>query len=132
MTNLRPGTLALVLAASIAGGCAGDRSIAPTEMRGGVMTDWYEHRTLYTNSNDPANPPSSTCTSAYCMWQWPPFTPVGGAGARGDLTIFKRADGTLQFAHKGKPLYFYIGDTTTGDKTGDGRNNGVWRVVTVN
>jgi len=105
MTKLRPGTLALVLAASIAGGCAGDRPIAPTEMRGGVMTDWYEHRTLYTNSNDATNPTSSTCDSAYCTWQW---------------------------AYKGKPLYFYVGDTKTGDKTGDGRNNGVWRVVTAN
>lgn len=128
MTKLRPLTPILLLAAAVAAGCAGDRPMAPTEMRGGVLTDWYEHRTLYTFDRDSTNPPSSACTSAYCMWQWPPFTTAGGGSPRGDLTIVKRPDGVMQWAYKGKPLYFYVGDQKTGDKTGDGRN-GVWHVV---
>jgi predicted lipoprotein with Yx(FWY)xxD motif len=34
----------------------------------------------------------------------------------------------LQWAYKGKPLYFWVKDQKPGDKTGDGFNN-VWRVV---
>jgi predicted lipoprotein with Yx(FWY)xxD motif len=128
MTKLRPLTPILLLGAAVAGGCAGDRPMAPTEMRGGMMTDWYEHRTLYTFDRDSTNPPSSACTSAYCTWQWPPFRPLPGDRPMGDLTIFKNADGSQQWAYKGKPLYFYVGDQKTGDKTGDGRN-GVWHVV---
>jgi len=60
--------------------------------------------------------------------RWPPFRPNDSERARGDWTIFKRADGSLQWAYQGKPVYYFAGDQKTGDKTGDGVN-GVWRVL---
>ena len=128
MSKLRATTFVLVLAGTVAAGCAGNRPSATAEMRNGMMTDWYEHKTLYTYDKDSTNPPQSTCTSAYCSWQWPAFRPLPGDSPRGDFTVIKREDGTLQWAYKGKPLYFYTGDQNTGDKTGDGRN-GVWHVA---
>jgi predicted lipoprotein with Yx(FWY)xxD motif len=129
MRKLRLSTLGLLLATSIAAGCAGDRMFAVAEPGAGVMTDWYDHRTLYTFAADPTNPPSSACVSAYCEWQWPPFRVLPGERARGDFTIIKRADGTQQWAYKGKPLYFYVGDRSYGAKTGEGLGGGVWQTV---
>ena len=39
-----------------------------------------------------------------------------------------RADGTAQWAYKGKPLYTWIKDGKPGDRTGDGVNN-AWRIA---
>lgn len=92
------------------------------------MTDWYEHRTLYTFDRDSTNPTRSVCTTAYCEMNWPPFRPTAGERARGDYTIINRDDGTSQWAYKGKPLYFFSKDTKTGERLGNDVN-GVWHVV---
>jgi predicted lipoprotein with Yx(FWY)xxD motif len=127
MNTFRSGTFALLLAAAILGGCAGDRVTAPAEMRNGVLTDWYSHQTLYTFDKDPTNPTRSVCNDA-CAVNWPPFRPSATDRPTGDFTIFKRDDGSLQWAYKGKPLYTYVKDTKTGDRLGEGVN-GVWQVV---
>ena len=36
-----------------------------------------------------------------------------------------RDDGSVQATYLGRPLYFYVSDTTPGDSTGEGVN-GVW------
>jgi predicted lipoprotein with Yx(FWY)xxD motif len=127
MTKLRFSSSLLVLTAALAGGCASDRVVAPAEMRGGVMTDWYSHKTLYTFDKDSTNPTRSAC-NAECAVKWPPFRPSEADRSRGDYTIFKRDDGSSQWAYMGKPLYFFVGDQKTGDKTGEGVG-GVWHVV---
>jgi predicted lipoprotein with Yx(FWY)xxD motif len=101
--------------------------VAPAETRGGVLTDWNTHRTLYTYDRDSSNPPRSEC-NAECATRWPPFRATEGERAVRGYTTFKREDGSLQWAYEGKPLYFHAGDQKTGDKTGDGVN-GVWRVA---
>ena len=126
MKAIRPTGAALLIAATL-GGCVGDRIVAPAETRGGMLTDWYSHKTLYTFDKDTADPTRSTC-NADCAVKWPPFRPNEGERAVRDYTIFKRDDGSRQWAYKGKPLYFYVGDTKVGDKSGDGAN-GVWHVV---
>ena len=118
---------ALVVSVLLLVGCAGDRMVAPAEMRGGVMTDGYGHKTLYTFDRDTANPTQSNCTGE-CLVRWPPFRPTEGERARGDWTIFKRADGSSQWAYQGKPVYFFAGDQKTGDRNGEGVN-GVWRAL---
>ena len=129
-TLRRNGAILALATAAALGGCASDRVVAPAEMRGGTLTDWYSHRTLYTYDKDSTNPPSSACTGQ-CAVNWPPFTPrEGDRGAR-DFTIIKRADGTEQWAYQGKPLYFYVGDKKTGDKNGEGLGGGAWHAVTV-
>jgi predicted lipoprotein with Yx(FWY)xxD motif len=127
MKRLRIAAASLTLALTLVAGCASDRVVAPGEMRGGVMTDWYSHKTLYTFDRDTANPPVSNCTGE-CLVRWPPFRPNASDRARGDWSVFKRADGSLQWAYLGKPVYTFAGDQKTGDKTGDGVN-GVWRAI---
>jgi predicted lipoprotein with Yx(FWY)xxD motif len=126
MKAIRTAALALAVSTGVFG-CASDRVVAPAEMRGGVMTDWYSHKTLYTFDKDTTNPPQSNC-NAECAVRWPPFRPAEGERARGDWTVFKRADGSLQWAYQGKPVYYFAGDQKTGDKNGDGVNQ-VWRVL---
>jgi predicted lipoprotein with Yx(FWY)xxD motif len=82
-------------------------------------------KTLYTYSGDAPN--SSTCTGD-CATAWPPFTvpaggqPTAGAGVTGTLGTLTRADGTTQVSYNGLPLYYWQGDATAGDATGDGVN----------
>lgn len=79
--------------------------------------------TLYTFKPDSAN--TSTCDGG-CAEAWPPFTVESdasleaGAGIDGELTTFARADGTLQVAYDGAPLYYFANDTSPGDTNGEG------------
>ena len=127
MKNIKSGVTWVGVAAAVASGCVGDRIVAPAEMRSNELTDWYAHKTLYTLDKDSADPTRSTCDGD-CALKWPPFRPNDGERAVRDYTIFKRDDGSLQWAYKGKPLYFYAGDNKTGDKNGDGAD-GVWHAV---
>lgn len=126
-TRSGPGILLLALAAALAGGCVGDRIVAPGEMRDGVLTDWYAHKALYTFDKDSTDPTRSACNGD-CALKWPPFRPNAGERPVRDFTIFKRDDGSSQWAYKGKPLYFYAGDQKVGTSSGDGAN-GAWHVV---
>jgi predicted lipoprotein with Yx(FWY)xxD motif len=78
----------------------------------------------------------SNCTGS-CATLWPPLTTKGkpttshGAAA-GDLGTITRPDGTTQVTYKGHPLYYYAGDTGSGQTNGQG-NNGFgakWWLVT--
>ncbi len=79
--------------------------------------------TLYTFKPD--SPNTSTCDGG-CAEAWPPFTVASGveiaAGAGVDkaLTTFARADGRLQVAYDGAPLYYFANDTSAGDTNGQG------------
>ena len=92
-----------------------------------MVTDWYNHVTVYTFDKDTTNPSRSNC-DAYCASIWPPYRPAANERATGAFTIIKRDDGSPQWAYQGKPLYTFTKDTKTGDKNGDGVN-GVWHVV---
>jgi predicted lipoprotein with Yx(FWY)xxD motif len=79
--------------------------------------------TLYTKAGDSAS--VSTCTGG-CATAWPPLTvasgskATGGAGVTGTFGTLTRADGSLQVTYKGKPLYYWQGDSNPGDVTGNG------------
>jgi predicted lipoprotein with Yx(FWY)xxD motif len=79
--------------------------------------------TLYTFKPDSAN--TSTCDGG-CAEAWPPFTVAvdatlePGDGVEGELTTFTRADGSLQVAYDGAPLYYFANDTKAGDTNGQG------------
>jgi predicted lipoprotein with Yx(FWY)xxD motif len=82
-------------------------------------------RTLYTFADDTvgssAVPPVSACTGT-CLTLWPIFladravTPTGIDSTK--LTTFTRADGNIQSAFDGHPLYYFTSDTLPGDVTG--------------
>jgi predicted lipoprotein with Yx(FWY)xxD motif len=66
---------------------------------------------------------ASAC-SGECASAWPPLTtkrkPTAGSGVDGSmLTTFKRDDGGTQIAYNGHPLYYFSGDSSPGDTTGN-------------
>jgi predicted lipoprotein with Yx(FWY)xxD motif len=93
-------------------------------MEGGVMVG-PNNMTLYTFDKDTAG--RSVCVDK-CAVNWPPFMAAAGSADSGDWTVITRPDGSKQWAHKGKPLYYWIKDQKPGDKTGDNVGN-VWHVV---
>jgi len=79
----------------------------------------------------------STC-SGYCATQWPPVTlpsgvttPVIGGSVDRALVGTTRRGTALQVTYDGWPLYRWIGDTASGQATGEGLRNsgGLWYAV---
>ena len=80
----------------------------------------------------------STCSGA-CAQAWPPLTTTGkpqaGTGAKSSLLgTTKRSDGTLEVTYAGHPLYYYVGDATPGQTSGQGSDGfgADWWVVAPN
>lgn len=73
----------------------------------------------------------SAC-SGDCIKNWPALTAasivVPSALNAADFSTIKRADGTLQVAYKGYPLYYWVKDKKRGDVTGQDVGK-VWYVV---
>jgi predicted lipoprotein with Yx(FWY)xxD motif len=80
-------------------------------------------KTLYVFTAD--SPNKSTCADT-CAANWPAFTlddgetVKAGDGVTGALTTFARADGKMQVAINGLPLYYFGKDTKAGDTGGQG------------
>jgi predicted lipoprotein with Yx(FWY)xxD motif len=91
----------------------------------------YNGMTLYTYAKD--STATSTCYGQ-CATTWPPYVVPSGmqlnleAGVTGQANTITRADGTTQVTYNGRPLYFYAGDTASGQTNGQGIGN-VWFVV---
>jgi predicted lipoprotein with Yx(FWY)xxD motif len=87
--------------------------------------------TLYWFAPDTAT--KSVCNGS-CAAYWPPVKgPVtAGPGIPGKLTTIKRADGSVQAAYDGHPLYTYVGDSAPGQARGNNLNlnGGLWHEVT--
>ena len=69
---------------------------------------------------------TSNCSSA-CASAWPPVlttgAPTAGSGAvASDLGTTKRSDGSMQVTYKGHPLYYFAGDSGSGQTNGQGNN----------
>ncbi|MEE9320789.1 MAG: hypothetical protein V3U76_10120 [Granulosicoccus sp.] len=77
----------------------------------------FSRRTLYTFEDDTTEGQSS-CNDA-CADNWPPVYADMGAVADSDYSLITRDDDTVQWAYKGDPLYFYIGDSVEGDIAGN-------------
>ncbi|HEV8666973.1 MAG TPA: hypothetical protein VN665_03990 [Candidatus Paceibacterota bacterium] len=94
--------------------------------KGAYMAD-PANKTLYTFDND-TTPNQSSCTGA-CATAWPPYmAPAGAANLPTGITVIARPDGSMQYAYKGKPLYYYAEDTAAGQLNGDGVG-GTWHIV---
>ena len=87
--------------------------------------------TLYTFKPD--GPNTSACDGG-CAQAWPTLTIEAddtlqaGDGVSGELTTFPRADGALQVAYNGAPLYYFATDSAPGDTNGQGIGD-VWFVA---
>jgi len=96
-----------------------------TGTKGSFLAD-DKGMTLYIFDKDTAG--KSNC-SAGCAVTWPPFMATGAATTLPTgVTTIKRADGSMQYAYKNLPLYYYAKDTKVGDVTGDGVA-GIWHLV---
>lgn len=97
--------------------------IAKTLM-GQVMAD-KRSMTLYVSAADKDGKPG--CDSR-CLTEWSPLGAPWAATAKGDWTTVTRADGTKQWAFRGKPLYRHLADAQPGQTRGEGVA-GQWRAV---
>ena len=92
--------------------------------RDGLLAD-AAGRTVYTFDKDTAG--KSNCAGG-CLAAWPMFVAKPGAKPQGDFSLIEATGGQQQWTIKGKPLYYFAGDTQPGERSGDG-SGGVWRVV---
>jgi predicted lipoprotein with Yx(FWY)xxD motif len=90
-------------------------------------------RTLYLWEADKGS--KSTCNGA-CAAAWPPLTasstPKAGSGVKKSLLgTTKRADGSTEVTYAGHPLYYFAGDSSPGQASGEGSKNfgAEWYVV---
>ena len=118
-------------AASAAGSAAETYEVKVASGSMGSFLTGEDGRTLYTFAVDKPN--TSNCADT-CAQNWPPFTIAtgdslkAGDGVTGTLTTFARADGTMQVAYDGAPLYYFKNDTKAGDTNGQGVS-GKWFVA---
>ena len=84
---------------------------------------------LYVFDNDPASA-GSNCNDG-CASNWPPLLITdGSASGTSRLGTIVRNDGSVQATYDGRPLYFFAGDASPGDSSGQGLG-GVWWLATV-
>ncbi len=115
------------LALALCIGAAASVSYAAEPVAKGGMLTGDNGMTLYTFAKDQAHSGKSECVAA-CAKNWPPFMASASDTASGDYSFVKRAGGKMQWAYKGKPLYFWHLDKKPGDMTGDGFKK-VWHVA---
>jgi len=91
----------------------------------GAADTAHQNFTLYTFDQDTPN--TTTCFNG-CLAIWPALYAASDAKAFGDFTLVVRDTntGVKQWAYKGKPLYFYAGDSAAGDVSGE---YGDWKIA---
>lgn len=77
-------------------------------------------KALYTYGADTTG--VSNCTGS-CLATWPIYEATNTTDLPANVTVITRSDGTKQYAYKGMPLYYYTGDTSASQVTGDGVND---------
>ena len=90
------------------------------------LTD-EQGRSLYTYDKDTMR--VSTCVGA-CATTWPAYTVSANLTKvlPANISVITRADGSKQYAWKGKPLYYYSGDTKTEDINGNNFGT-IWHIA---
>jgi predicted lipoprotein with Yx(FWY)xxD motif len=95
--------------------------VSTTTSLGQILVD-SSGRTLYLFEADTGKTP--TCSGA-CAKAWPPLLTSGQPHVAGGLqqsliSTVMRSDGTQQVTYNGHPLYYFMGDTKSGDTRGEG------------
>ena len=114
-----------LVAALLVSACASGPNAAPAQFKNGMLVG-PSQMTLYTFDKDKAGDGKSVCNGK-CATNWPPLFAEESAKPSGDFSLVKRDEGTMQWAYKGLPLYYWIKDMKPGDATGDAVAN--WRSV---
>ncbi|WP_144394187.1 hypothetical protein [Pleionea sediminis] len=80
---------------------------------------------LYVFDNDDTD--ESNCNGS-CAVNWPPLYAFPGVTPKENFSIIERDDGSLQWAFKGQPLYYFAGDSSASDTNGD-QAGGTWHLA---
>ena len=93
-------------------------------------------RTVYMFAKDTKGSGKSSC-SGPCLAAWPPVTATGTPktpGITGTVGTITTADGKKQVTLGGWPLYYFAGDSSAGDVSGQGVNGfgGLWWALSAN
>ena len=129
MNRIKTALIGLVAAVTLAA-CASMTGVALapfTKANDGVLAG-NNNMTLYIFTKDVAGSGKSVC-NGMCATNWPPLLVDGSPAVSGGYSIVTRDDGKKQLAFKGMPLFFYVKDVKPGDKVGDGRSEGAWRII---
>jgi predicted lipoprotein with Yx(FWY)xxD motif len=102
-------------------------AVKSTDIGGKMVLTDANGMTLYTFDKDTNGDGKSVCNDD-CAVKWPPLMADASAKPEGDFTLVTRDDGTMMWAHKGWPLYYWYEDTAAGDVKGDGVG-GVWHLA---
>jgi predicted lipoprotein with Yx(FWY)xxD motif len=111
----------------------GNQTVSSVTSTGEVLESFRADKdgfALYIFDNDAIN--ESACYGLggdTCITSWPPLLADTGAKPEAPLSVLNLANGQNQWAYKGKPLYFFAGDTSAGDING-ANIGGVWHVAT--
>jgi predicted lipoprotein with Yx(FWY)xxD motif len=105
--------------------------ISPARTALGIVLVNAKNMTIYDFGKDAKD--TSACTGD-CVKSWPIVKapaklPVSIPGISGELGVLVRADGKRQLTVDHRPVYTFTGDDAPGDAKGQGRNNGLWTVV---
>lgn len=118
----------LVVGATLALMAPGSALAQPTTVAdsalGKILTT-TQGMALYTFAKDSSE--HSACNGG-CASLWPPLRAMPSDKASDAFSVFKRADGSLQWAYQGRPLYTFARDTRSNQVSGDGFNN-LWHVA---
>jgi CxxC motif-containing protein (DUF1111 family)/predicted lipoprotein with Yx(FWY)xxD motif len=102
----------------VAIGSENEITIANSKLVGGLASSKTGF-TVYVFDSDLAFAGESVCNDG-CAANWPPLLVTDGiASGANELATIVRQDGSIQATYKGRPLYFYEGDTNAGQTTGD-------------
>ncbi len=121
-------TVPEMMAPSGVASTSGDIVMPKTDATKGTYLAGFRGMTLYIFDKDKAG--VSNCTDN-CAIMWPPYAASKTASSSSmpiNITQIKRADGSMQYALKGMPLYYYTPDKKPGDTTGDGVG-GTWHLA---
>lgn len=107
-------------AAMAASGAPRHAVVIAEKSRYGTVLFNGNHRAIYLFTKE--QPGSRPACFGACARAWPPVltrdAPRAGAGAvPSRLGSVSRGDGSRQVTYRGRPLYFYIGDTAPGEIT---------------
>jgi predicted lipoprotein with Yx(FWY)xxD motif len=84
---------------------------------------------LYTFAGDTV--PGQSACAGDCATAWPALAAPTDATPVGDWSVVARADGTRQWAFRGKPLYRFAKDAKPGEVNGKGADNGQWQTASL-
>lgn len=112
-------------------GGASEAALRTTDTELGTIVVDGDGMVLYQFDSDEQGSGASTC-EGQCAGTWP-AVPGGEMpdldGITGEVDTITGVDGQLQLTLNGWPLYYYAGDQTPGDTTGQGVAD-VWWVLT--